>query len=85
MKHEAEVVEVWRDPEPGAEGNDKLGDDVDYGGDEGKDQVGEEQRVDRVPDFDAPVHSDQTSCQKDQVQHFRCQGCHAPQDWMVRH
>ena len=42
MKHEAEVVEVWCDPEPGAEGNDKQGDEVDDGGDEGKDQVGEE-------------------------------------------
>ena len=42
MKHEAEVVEVRCNPEPGAEGNGDEGDDVDSGGDEGKDQVGEE-------------------------------------------
>ncbi len=53
----ADHVEQHRQPEPNLEGQERHRDQVQNDADQGEHQVREEQRVNRVADFDAAVHA----------------------------
>ncbi len=74
MEQVAKRVDIQSQPKPGLKGDGEEKREVDNGQNEGKDEVGEDQSVDGMPDLNALVHSGNADAEKSGVQQIQSEG-----------